>query len=155
MKKSSQINKATSLITSFVFFTVILFWSGTGQTVAIGHVTAEVVESVSASSHIMTNFSIQSNTNPSMMNTRKVDIGDIAVASGQNVSCNVIIKPAVMSNESGSKFVIEPNTTLSGRKDTSRADGSQSIHVTGTAMIGQDQVNGQYNGSYTMVFAYN
>jgi hypothetical protein len=159
MRTNIQINRTTSLVLSFIFFSIVCFWHVGGQTVAIGHITAEVVESVSASSNVTTSFSFQNpnsqHFSPSKMNQKRVEMGDVALNSGQNVSCSVIIKPAVMTDASGNRIVIEPTASFSGRQDTNRADGSQNLHLSCNAMIAKDLNNGHFNGSYTMVFAYN
>jgi hypothetical protein len=163
MKSLGQIKKVSALVLGFVFASGIFFQEAVAQTIAIGHITAEVVESVSASSNILMNLNFANIQNgdrtvqlsPSKMNTRKVDLGEIAINSGQNIACNVMIKAATLSDDKGNQFTIEPATSLSGQQDANRADGTQNLHVTGKAMLDQDQANGLYQGSFTMVFAYN
>jgi len=163
MKKLGQIQRATALFLSIVLIFGMNVQEAVAQTIAIGHISAEVVESVSASSRILSTFNLDNINNrdlslqmsSSKMNTRRVDMGEIALNSGQNIACNVMFKTATLSDEKGNQFVIEPTTSLSGRQDTNRADGSQNLHLTGKVMLDQDQANGLYHGSYTMVFAYN
>jgi hypothetical protein len=151
------------LVISIVFSTGIYIQRAAAQTVAIGHITAEVVESVSASSNVVMNFNISNvregsnyiSVNSSTNNTRKLDMGEIAIHSGSSIACNVMMKNATLTDDRGNKFVVEPETAMSGQQDVNRADGSQKLHVTGTAMLAQVQANGLYQGSYTMVFAYN
>ncbi len=163
MKRLSQTRKVSALLLSIMLFFCIYTQKAVAQTIAIGHISAEVVESVSASSNMLVNFNLANGINgsrsvqmsPSQMNTRKVDMGDIALNSGQNIACNIMLKSATLSDEKGNQFILEPTTSLSGQQDTNRADGTQNIHLTGKAMLEQDQENGLYQGSYTMVFAYN
>ena len=132
------------------------------QTVAIGHISAEVVESVSASSRAITGFDMKGGNNllanaqnePAGWNYQNVDLGEIKINSGTNVTCNVVMKPATLSDTKGNGFTIEPSATsfLSG---VQRADGNQTLHLNGKAHMAQAQASGLYQGSYTMVFAYN
>lgn len=131
------------------------------QTVAIGHVTAEVVESVSVSSRAITGFDMKGGNNLLALaqtktgwNYENVDLGEIKINSGTNVTCNVVMKPATLSDTKGNGFTIEPSATsfLSGAQ---RADGNQTLHLNGKAHMAQGQASGLYQGSYTMVFAYN
>ena len=122
------------------------------QTVAIGHVTAEVVESVSVSSQAVTNFAV-SNTSAASYGSLK--LGEIKVNSGNSIACNVVIKPATMSSTSGSNFTIEPTANSSVQADSQRTDGNQTIQLTASANSLQGHASGLYQGSYTIVFAYN
>ena len=163
MKRLGHIRKASALFLSFVLVFGIHLQEAVAQTIAIGHISAEVVESVSASSNMLLNLNLVNVKNgditvqmsPSQMNTRKVYMGEIALNSGQSIACNVMIKAATLSDEKGNQFTIEPTASLSGQQDTNRADGSQNLQLTGRAMLDKDQANGLYQGSYTMVFAYN
>lgn len=163
MKTLVNLGKTSALIAGMIFMITVNVKDATAQVVAIGHITAEVVESVSASAKMMTTLNLSA-VNPgdmtvtmtaSRMNTRKIDLGEIAVNSGKNVACNVMMKAATLSDNNGNQFTIEPTTTLSGQQDVQRADGSQNLRLTGQAMLNQNQANGLYSGSYTMVFAYN
>lgn len=133
------------------------------QTVAIGHVSAEIVESVSASSLAITGFDLKNENNLSAAaqpelaswNYENVDLGEIKINSGTDVACNVVMKPATLSDTNGNGFTIEPSATGSGQSGAQRADGNQTLHLKGRARIMQGQASGLYQGSYTMVFAYN
>lgn len=133
------------------------------QTVAIGHISAEVVESVSASSRAITGFNMKEGNNllanaqnePAGWNYQNVDLGDIKINSGSNVTCNVVMKPATLSDTKGNGFTIEPSATNSGQVRAYRSDGNQTLHLNGKAHMAQAQASGLYQGSYTMVFAYN
>ncbi|MDO9580451.1 MAG: hypothetical protein Q7J06_07775 [Bacteroidales bacterium] len=51
--------------------------------------------------------------------------------------------------------IIEPSATSYGQADAQRTDGNQTLRLTGRARMMQGQASGLYQGSYTMVFAYN
>ncbi len=133
------------------------------QTVAIGYVSAEIVESVSASSLAITGFDLKNESNLSAVtrpeqagwNYENVNLGEIKINSGMGVACNIVMKPATLSDTNGNGFTIEPSATSSGQSDARRTDGNQTLRLTGRARMMQGQASGLYQGSYTMVFAYN
>ena len=131
------------------------------QTVAIGYVTAEVVESVSASSFAITGFDMKNEriltaqTEQVGWNYENVKLGEIKINSGTGIACNIVMKPATLSDTNGNGFTIEPFATISGQTDAQRTDGNQTLQMTGRARMMQGQASGLYQGSYTMVFAYN
>ena len=131
------------------------------QTVAIGHVTAEVVESVSASSLAITGFDLKNlsiqtaQSEQTGWNYENVNLGEIKINSGIGIACNVVMKPATLSDTNGNGFTIEPSATNYGQADAQRTDGNQTLRLTGRARMMQGQASGLYQGSYTMVFAYN
>lgn len=133
------------------------------QIVAIGHVSAEIVESVSASSQAVTGFKLKNANLKSVAlqpkqdswNYENVDMGKFKINSGSDITCNVMIKSAALSDASGNEFILETYATASRQTDTQRTDGNQIIQLKGKARLIQGQVSGLYLGSYTMVFAYN
>ena len=131
------------------------------QTVAIGHASAEVVESVSATSLAITGFDLKNGSNltaqsePAGWNYENVSLGEIKINSGTSIACNVVMKPATLSDTNGNGFTIEPSATSYGQTDAQRTDGNQTLQLTGRARMMQGQASGLYQGSYTMVFAYN
>jgi hypothetical protein len=132
-----------------------------GQVVAIGHATAEVVESVSASSKAVTGFNLNNTTNGTALNdkvnfsTERLNLGSITINSGTNVACNLVIKSARLSDASGNNFMIDPAMNTQDQGDAARADGTQTLQINGTARMLSGQASGLYQGTYTMVFAYN
>ena len=123
------------------------------QTVAIGHVSAEVVESISAASQAITGFNLKSASLPtenSGLNYENVNLGKFKINSGADITCNVMMKSAALSDINGNELTIEPSVTVS--KST---DGNQTLQLEGKARLMQEQTSGLYQGSYTMIFAYN
>jgi len=123
-----------------------------GQVVAIGHVTAEVIESISASSLAVTDLSLGTNAAgvPAAVN-----LGAVTINSGSNVTCNVVVKSASLTDGQGNGFTLNP--ALAGNETASVAptNGSQTLQLSGTANLDSNQSSGLYQGSYTVVFAYN
>jgi len=126
-----------------------------GQVVAIGHVTAEVVESISASSKAVTTFNLNNSDNAGNLNSGIISMGTITLNSGASVACNLVIRSATLKDNKGNGFTIDPTVMTPGQGLTARVDGTQSIQINGTTHILKGQASGLYNGSYTMVFAYN
>ncbi len=130
-----------------------------GQTIGIGHITAEVLESVSASSSASTNFDLirqnSGNIGNEALMTENISLGSIIINSGFGVTCNLTIKPAILVDNKGNDFSLEPVTRFSSKQDSQRVDGSQTIELAGKAMLDPNQASGLYAGSYTLVFAYN
>jgi hypothetical protein len=156
--QKSNIMRATVIIfiAAFLGFTL----GGpkvSGQVVAIGHVSAEIVESVSAASATITNFELAKSTNDisTSLTSETLNLGSITLNSGKDVSCNVVLKPATLSNSEGNGFTIEPAVTTDLLAAAAKANGSQTIQLGGTTNRTSDQASGLYKGSYTVVFAYN
>gem|GEM_PF-1121169 len=136
-----------------VIFTVMNSIPGFSQTTVIAHASAEVIESVSASSNAVTGFSISQ----AAQNTDAVtvNLGSIKTSSSKNLACNVVVTPATISNASGNSFSMD--LALNGKSnESSQLDkGNQTIQVTGKTQLDKTQTSGNYGGSYSMVFAYN
>ena len=128
-----------------------------GQVVAIGHVSAEIVESVSAASATISNFELAKATNDisASLTSETLNLGSITLNSGKNITCNVVLKPATLSDSQGNGFTIEPAVQNDLLALVTRANGSQTIQLGGTTNRTSSQASGLYEGSYTVVFAYN
>lgn len=149
-------------ISSLILVTVlILGWTSSNscsaQTVAIGHVTAEVIESVSASSQAATTLSLSTSTSGTsqLSGTSTLNLGTMTVNSGSNSTVNVVLKPATLSNSQGNGFTLDPSLSNNATASLTQVNGSQNIQLNGTANLSADQPSGLYAGSYTVVFAYN
>jgi hypothetical protein len=134
-----------------------------GQTVAIGHISAEVVESVSASAAAVTGFNLKSGKIDSgsvdyklaSSTPESVSLGKITINSGKDVACNLVIQAATLSDDKGNSFTIDPTMKTSGRGRKGRPVGTQTIQIQGKARISSGQPSGLYQGTYSVVFAYN
>jgi hypothetical protein len=132
------------------------------QTVAVGHIHAEVVDAVSASSFASTDFTLV-NTNSSnpgsafqlAMISEKVSLGTIQINSGEGIACNLTLQPVKVTDENGNDFSMEPTASCNGLQDSLHIKGSQTIELAGKAILASNQASGLYQGSYTLVFAYN
>ena len=133
--------------------------SCTAQTIAIGHVTAEVIESISASSQAATTLSLgttASGTSAQLTaNSPTLNLGTMTVNSGSNATVNVVLKSATLSNSQGNGFTLDPSLNNNATASVTGSNGSQNIQLNGIANLGANQPSGLYAGSYTVVFAYN
>ena len=127
----------------------------TAQVVAIGHITAEVIESVSASSQAATTLSLGSGTSQLAATTPTVNLGTMTVNSGSNATVNVVLKSATLSNSRGNGFTLDPSLSNNSTASVTQSNGSQNIQLNGIANLSANQASGLYAGSYTVVFAYN
>jgi len=132
------------------------------QTVAVGHVTAEVVEAVSASSFVSTDFSLGTNSDivngsdlESAMISNNISIGKIEISAGEGIACNLTIKADRVTDKNGNNFSLEPTASCNGQQDAQQIQGTQTIELAGQAILASNQASGSYSGSYTLVFAYN
>lgn len=144
-------------------FLILFLGNATGQTIAVGHISAEVVEAVSASSDVATNFDLSYSTNGinslgvnnSAMIAENVSLGSIHISAGKNIACNLTVKTANLTDEKGNGFSMQPIASFAGKSDSQQVEGSQTIELAGLAMLNSNQASGMYQGSYTLVFAYN
>lgn len=129
-----------------------------GQIIAIGHVSAEVIESVSATSKAITSFEIgttKANGTATNLTSENINLGAITVNSGKDITCNVVLKPATLSDSLGNDFMLEPTVNNNTLASITQQNGSQTIQLGGKTNMASDQASGLYKGSYTVVFAYN
>ena len=156
--QKSGIMKATVIMIIAVFF----FWTlgstkANAQVVAIGHVYAEVVESVSVASATISNFELPKTTKNISTNftPESLNLGTITINSGKDIACGVVLKPASVSDSFGNGFTIEPTVSDNLIASSANSNGSQTIKLGGTTNKLINQASGLYEGSYTVVFAYN
>ena len=126
------------LIISILFFSNKIIHA---QVVAIGHICAEVIESVSIGSSAITDLVINRNSTNST-----IEMGKVTISSSNNVVTNVLINQATITNGQQT-FSITPST------DTT-ISGSKTIDITGTTNLTSD-VSGNYQGLYAMTVVYN
>lgn len=156
MKSSLKIAILTLTIGLFTADYVI------GQTSVTGRVFAEVVESVSVKSQAVTNFELSNSPEldsdiyiEDANNYTNVNLGEIKISSGSNVGLNLIISPTTLSNTSGDNFNIIPAPTKPTNNGCVLTNGNQTIKLKGSATLNQMQASGNYQGTYSIILAYN
>jgi hypothetical protein len=161
-KQKTMKTVSTLILVSLLTLTLSGFRVCSSQTVATGHVSAEVVESVSASSTAITSFEIGSITagdtkamEQTYLTSNSIDLGTITVNSGTNVTCNVVVVPASLTDAAGNGFTIAPSIQNNTFASAAQPKGSQTMELGGKTSMARNQASGLYQGSYTVVFAYN
>lgn len=131
--------------------------------IVTGHVTAEVVESVSATSKAVTGISLRNvnnhitdeNAGKDCLNEETFNLGNIMVTSGTNITCSLVIQPVNVIDSKGNVFIIDPTLKSSIHHTADQAKSVQTIQINGTALLSQNQASGLYKGSYSLIFANN
>lgn len=150
--------RAIVILIATIFFTYI---SGgekvNGQTVAVGRVFAEVVESVSVSSQTISNFELSKSTESlsASLPADTLNLGAITIHTGRNITCNIVLTPASLKDEEGNRLTIDTAVKNEMLAAPVSANGIQTVQLGATPAISQDQASGNYKGSYTIIFAYN
>lgn len=139
----------------FLFLLLVLSSAkGNAQVMAMGHATAEVVESVGASAGVVTGFDLKNSTNEEYgtLKVSDLNLGTVTIHCGIDVSCVVIMQPVSLVNELGKGIEIETAFFARRKKE---APGTETLNLKAKAWTRSGQDSGIYRGSYEMVFAYN
>jgi hypothetical protein len=133
-----------------------------GQVVTSGNVTAEVIESVSAAMQAFTSFELGATALPGSgirdsksFVSERMDLGAITINSGKDVACNIVVISASLSDSEGNAFILEPSIKSDSFASAFQTNGSQTIQIAGIANFAPHQASGRYEGSYSVVVAYN
>jgi hypothetical protein len=146
-----------------MFFCTISVTDVCGQKIVIGHMTAEVIEPVNASSSIVTEFAIKnkqvvadsSKQVVGYWNSESLNLGTFTINPGESMACNIKFSNATVLDNKGDCFTIVPSTLTSGNSGTMRADGIQTLSLDGTASLTSGLASGFYKGSYTLNVIFN
>lgn len=141
-----------------VFFILTLgITKGNAQIVAVGRAFAEVVESVSASSATISNFEISKSTDAIDASLQKdsLHLGALTIHTGRNITCNIVLTPVLLKDDSGNSLILEPAVKNEMPASPVSPNGIQTIQLGATPVVPYDQAVGNYEGSYTVIFAYN
>lgn len=134
-----------------IVFLMILAAGLTAQVTVTGHVTAEVVEAVSATSGTNNLLSLQQNATPD-----NLDLGSFTLGGGSNAICSVIVNSTQLTGDNGNMVNFNANASLSNNTGLLDERGTQVFNFKGDA--GKEIMNNQdknYAGQYNVVFAYN
>lgn len=124
--------------------------NGFAQTTVTGHVFAEVVESVSASSYSQSSFTIQRNQ------TEGVDFGQIEIKSTASASCSLILGKANLISNNNQQIEMETSASSTQSMQGNAINGNQSISLQcHPGESGSDLSTSQYSGDINIVLAYN
>jgi len=136
----------------FLALSIITLPAATGfaQTTVTGHVFAEVVESVSASSYSQSSFTIQRNQ------TEGIDFGQIDIKSAASASCSLILGKANLTSNNNRHIKMATSAYSTQIMEGSAINGSQSINLQCHPDESElDESTSQYTGDINIVLAYN
>lgn len=124
--------------------------SGFAQTTVTGHVFAEVVESVSASTYSQSSFTIQRNQ------TDVIDFGQIEIKSTETASCSLILGRANIRSNTNQQIAMQTSASSSQSMMGNAINGIQSISLQcHPNESGSNLTASQYKGDINIVLAYN
>jgi hypothetical protein len=128
----------------------MVYATGNAQTRVTGHVFAEVVESVSASTYSQSSFTIKRSQ------TVGIDFGQIEIKSAASASCSLILGRANLTSNNNQQIALETSAYSTQSIDGNSINGTQSISLqchpgeTGS-ILGASH----YKGDINIVLAYN
>ena len=142
--------KATKYF-SAIIFALILSLNVNAQITVTGHVTAEIVEAVSASSGTNDLLSLQQNAS-----TQNLDLGNFTLNGGSNSICAVVVNSTQLTGENGTEVSFNANSNIENGNAVMSNDGSQVFNFKGDTDSEILSLNdNNYAGEYNVVFAYN
>ena len=121
------------------------------QVTVTGHVSAEVVEAVSATSGTNNLLSLQQNTSP-----ENLDLGSFTLSGGSNAICSVVVNSSQLTGDHGNLVSFSANASLINSTGVLDDRGTQVFNFKGKAsedILKSNEKN--YEGQYNVVFAYN
>lgn len=123
---------------------------GYAQTIVSGHVFAEVVESVSASSYSQSSFTIQRNQ------TEVFDFGQIEIKSAASASCSLLLGTANLRSNNNHQISMQTSANSTQSMLGSAINGNQSISLQCHPDKNEMDINAlHYRGDINIVLAYN
>lgn len=148
-KTSNSFSTSSYKYILLAIFSVFVFsYSALGQVTVVGHIFAEVVEAASIYSDAITELSISSSDN-----STELDLGKMTVNTGSNTSCDIVVKHANLTSKDGTTIALEAKATNPTLKSNDSFN-NRTIKLTGNTDSSKGQ-SGVYQGSYTIVLAYN
>jgi hypothetical protein len=141
--------KRFQIFLAFSFLTLSVV-QGYTQTTVTGHVFAEVVESVSASTYSQSSFTIQRNQ------TEVIDFGQIDIKSAASSSCSLILGRANLRSNTNQQIAMQTSAYSSQSMMGNAINGIQSISLQcHPNESGSNLTASRYKGDINIVLAYN
>ncbi len=138
--------KIITLISALLMMTCV-----SAQVTVTGHVTAEIVEAVSATSGTNNLLSLQQNVAPD-----NLDLGSFTLSGGSYAICSVVVESTELSGDHGNHVGFSAGTRLNNNAGMLNDRGTQVFNFQGKAgeeILSSNDKN--YEGQYNVVFAYN
>jgi len=124
--------------------------TGFAQTTVTGHVFAEVVESVSASSNSISSFTIQRNQ------TDEINFAQIEIKSDASASCSLILGKVILTDNNRQQITMETSATSTQNMQGNAINGNQSISLQCQPDDSMLVLKAsQYSGDINIELAYN
>lgn len=124
--------------------------TGFAQTTVTGHVFAEVVESVSASSYSPSSVTMHRDQ------TEGIDFGQIHIKSAASASCSLLLGRANLTSNNNQHIAMETSASSVQSIDGNAINGSRTISLQcHPGKTGPNLTASQYNGDINIVLAYN
>lgn len=157
------LKRITAIFFSAMLLCTVIVTNVCGQTKVTGHITAEVIESVHTSSTMVTGFTLKNEQviadslqqDGTYRNSEILNLGTVTINAGASMTYDIKLREAILSDNKGNSFTIEPAMLNSEKSDSLRADGSQTLCLNGTARLTQGLASGRYEGSYMLMVVYN
>ena len=131
---------------------MFLFTAGLAAQITVtGHVTAEVVEAVSAISGTKNLLTLQQNTTP-----ENLDLGSFALSGGSSAICSVVVNTTRLTSEDGNRVPFSADPEMVSNNGIMNDEGTRVFNFNGN--VDREILNSgdkKYAGSYNVVFAYN
>ena len=139
------------VIGCFVLGMLLIQVRAFSQVRVTGHVSAEIVQGVSAASNTTNMVKLQQNSTPDHMN-----LGEISVSGGSSSTCAVLVSSSKLQSISGNLFDFEAETHTTNLTPVFSDQGQKVFKLQGSVdnEIFSKQEN-NYNAQYNVVFAYN
>ncbi len=112
-----------------------------------GHITAEIIEGVAITSNMAKGIQMDDQSTT-------FNLGEISLASDQDIACNVILNSGDLENTGGIVDAFNPSYTASGYISDEEAEHKKILKFSASAKNLREQKNGVYKGSYSVMLMY-
>ncbi len=112
-----------------------------------GHITAEIIEGVAITSNMARGIQLDDQS-------VTVSLGEISLASDQDIACNVILNSGDLESAAGVVDTFQPSYSSYGNSSYEDADNKKILRFSASAKNLREQKNGIYKGSYSVMLMY-
>lgn len=120
-----------------------------GQRVASGQAFAQIVDGTSITSNTVNALSVNS-----LDKSANIDLGKLTVKTGSSTSCEIVIKPATLTNSAGESLTLETSAIDFLHHANNSSSTNRTLALTGNTTTIKGET-GIYQGSYTIILAFN
>lgn len=120
------------------------------QSAVTARATAEIIDAVTLYADAVTDFEITNSPD-----AQDFSMGAVKLNTSRAITYNVVVMPAVLNSDNGSSFTVQPSVAAIDHTNSAVSPGHSTLNITGNTREIQEQKPGNYQGSYSVVFAYN